>query len=85
MDGKELMPRATVDVQDVDVDEGPWKYVLIGKKKNGEESVATHYILLIRLLSSSNSADGVYERAGVAISLASHLSSKFHIHRLSML
>lgn len=36
MDGKELMPRATLDVQDMVVDEGSWKYVLIGKK-NGEE------------------------------------------------
>lgn len=74
--GEELMARAMLDMQGVKFVEDSWKCVLIGKKKSWQEDDAVHYVLLIRRVDSSGSSDDLYERVGVAVLLASHLSLK---------
>lgn len=72
--GEELIARAVLDVQGVDIVESSWKCVLLGKEKGGQEDYAEHYVLLIRPVLSSDPSDDLYERVGVATLLASHLS-----------
>lgn len=71
---EELMARAVLDMQGVDIVEGSWKCVLLGKGKEGQEDDAAHYVLLIRPVPYSDPSGGLYERVGVARLLACHLS-----------
>lgn len=40
-------------MQGVDIVEGSWKHVLLGKEKGGQEDDTAHYVLLIRLMVST--------------------------------
>lgn len=71
---EELMARAVLDMQGVNIVEASWKCVLIGKGKDGQEDDAPHYVLLIRPIPASDPSGGLYERVGIATLLACHLS-----------